>query len=1789
MQYRIPGGDKEESDIKNVFLKKRNSQRNENTSSFTKTESLSITDESFKNYNSEDEKRMNEWEKILLKDAKNPETSRFSSLSPVEGPNRGKKREKSNVELKATEGYRWLISKIKKETNRSSIQKNFEKNKSLLSEKESEKSHQPDHQTEHYLHSINTRSKEKQETKKEQGREDIIPLNTHSSNKLRKPSLWNILKVNRSPSITNGIVESPKEHLVPLTTSKSSKSNVIEKPKFKYTKSISDTRNTIDTSTENKRLEFFSNSKNLPSFPTDIKKITTNLPSFLESEEKPPNSPKIEKSNSYRKTKREPASPIISTSIQKSKSIRRQEHKRIHTDKSTSSGLYQTMLNMNKLNPDGKLKKKLSDNIQNSSETKKQRRPMVSRSVASLPKIDNETLLNSWNSKNPLTPPKNEPPEEPDSNEINAIETANSMYNYNNKNIIDGESLLVDPSDFCKFLGGRSKLQSRTLYHYMNNFNFTNIRLDEAVRRICSKLLMHAESQEIDRVLYELSRRYIECNPDSSLKTIDIAHTVAFSIFLLNTDLHMADIKNSSRMTRNQYIKNTIDALATDQRGPINYDKYQVPVTPALINQQPKISKNIANKFSNSPDNSVIKNPITNSKSAPPISNEIHFNSQQEFSQLPQSQNKSITNSSKSSNQFQNDLDTPKSKYNFIRGRSYSRTYSQYKDLKSKISEPKIVEAPEFSRILTKKISGSDVVTNTRTNPTNSQSVKVLYHSKSDLNLKNNTTDPSKKISIDIKHLQQSSASPASNFNSSSPKTLLKKRESYIHIHHEILKPNIGMTFINNGINTVADASSSMASSLSNLVISDGVKRNARHSFTYTDISTVLRDIYNGIKEKPLERAPQPKNKQNESQKTLPSTPITELIKSPSLFSRTSISSQPNKISAYASGQTLKPLQENNSKGSNSIFNGTLYKVNISTKSLKQGVSKASNNIDFSEKKSVSSHHLLEKGSVNRDSILPKLSSMKDPMKSSSSKLYLSLQGSMAHSTPDRLFNIEFQPKKEVEPPVAAHLYYRCALLNRKFLFEKAGKKATSRMWRGCYVSLGNGKAIMYKGEDRYAPRAGLVSVLPMGSQPFGTVQLGHTYAQIMPPPGYSFTKPHVFALTLSQGGVYLFQTKTAEEAQQWAFACNYWGALDTKVPYMAGSVYNVEYGWYNNNEFSKDEEKDTYINDSASKSQPFISSSNTQASSKSTKSTDKLESLRDANRYLNIIDWTPPPNPTQSANSNEKLQIESFNKHIEYLESELVIHKTALTSISERFHPRSFVYNKAFHNWEKKAQYLLKELIKYKNYVDCLETTLKNFHEMTESQKVPYSNSPIKQKEFETKFESGLRIHTEGPEILKDNTSTLNSSIELPVLGAEPKSMSGNASNNFKNSKDNGYNFLESNDINNDLKNSMTGKSLNSEPEKVPAKLSSNGNFLNEQNSTTNQKNHQRKYSSNPNFLFFSDFTTHNPLPVNFSEYQKSNSGHISMQKDTEQINQQMEADFDKKPKTSTFPKALKKQPESNISLVNHNFEYITTDIDFSSSILPRKDDDYKETESKNFFINENLTAISRDQSGSSVNNGFGFEQPADKSLLEKLNFDTESSNLHQDSNFLFDRSIIQYPTIPIDKFESFKPKLPSLYEIPSTWDVSKITDSSTKLYEAHTSFGKENSKIKDKNDDNFTFTEFIAEYSRKLSVNQQSPLSGKNILEESLGNQNQNDLASDDFGADSMFASIPSLELNLNPSLIRIGESKSENGSKLTSSYVPEPTPKKGTSPRKNSSSKSKRLTNDNLRNFASLPQFK
>ncbi|KAK4443315.1 hypothetical protein QBC34DRAFT_417267, partial [Podospora aff. communis PSN243] len=125
--------------------------------------------------------------------------------------------------------------------------------------------------------------------------------------------------------------------------------------------------------------------------------------------------------------------------------------------------------------------------------------------------------------------------------------------------IYDGNEDFIQKDRAAAWMGEEGIVRQRTLRAYMDLYDFENTSLLASLRQVCQRLLLRAETQQVDRILVAFTKRWCECNPNHGFKATDVIHTICYSIILLNTDLHMADIEH--KMTRSQFIKNTMTTI----------------------------------------------------------------------------------------------------------------------------------------------------------------------------------------------------------------------------------------------------------------------------------------------------------------------------------------------------------------------------------------------------------------------------------------------------------------------------------------------------------------------------------------------------------------------------------------------------------------------------------------------------------------------------------------------------------------------------------------------------------------------------------------------------------------------------------------------------------------------------------------------------------------------------------------------------------------------------------------------------------------------------------------------------------------------------------------------------------------------------------------------------------------------------------------------------------------------------------------------------------------------------
>eukprot|EP00934_Nitzschia_sp_Nitz4_P000938 Nitzschia sp. Nitz4//scaffold97_size77645//35123//41576//NITZ4_005518-RA/size77645-processed-gene-0.93-mRNA-1//-1//CDS//3329560656//938//frame0 len=93
------------------------------------------------------------------------------------------------------------------------------------------------------------------------------------------------------------------------------------------------------------------------------------------------------------------------------------------------------------------------------------------------------------------------------------------------------------------------------LHHYIQAMDFAGLMFDDAIRLFLSGFRLPGEAQKIDRIMEAFAERFTVQNVDV-FPNADTAFILAFSVIMLNTDLHNPSIKPERRMTLESFLRN---------------------------------------------------------------------------------------------------------------------------------------------------------------------------------------------------------------------------------------------------------------------------------------------------------------------------------------------------------------------------------------------------------------------------------------------------------------------------------------------------------------------------------------------------------------------------------------------------------------------------------------------------------------------------------------------------------------------------------------------------------------------------------------------------------------------------------------------------------------------------------------------------------------------------------------------------------------------------------------------------------------------------------------------------------------------------------------------------------------------------------------------------------------------------------------------------------------------------------------------------------------------------------
>ncbi|KAK0254120.1 hypothetical protein B0A54_05411 [Friedmanniomyces endolithicus] len=268
------------------------------------------------------------------------------------------------------------------------------------------------------------------------------------------------------------------------------------------------------------------------------------------------------------------------------------------------------------------------------------------------------------------------------------------------------------------------------------------------------------------------------------------------------------------------------------------------------------------------------------------------------------------------------------------------------------------------------------------------------------------------------------------------------------------------------------------------------------------------------------------------------------------------------------------------------------------------------------------------------------------------------------------------------------------------------------------------------------------------------TFVLRHTIASTLPPPGYSKARPHVWALSLPSGAVHLFQVGTPEIAAEFMSSANYWSARLSKEP-LSGSVSNVEYGWSEHVINPALVEHRSESSAAGSPPSSMASAANARGHLHSASSASGplprpsfQSSLRGSfdtgfgggvggmgagrsrlpGDKAHVTEWQPPSQSMMASRLLEVDQLRALTAYVGCAEVDLERHNELKHAIElavsihfppprgndvamfvltvggfDQYSPRHANHHRSVANWQRKSDYLLREIVKFRTYMDSL------------------------------------------------------------------------------------------------------------------------------------------------------------------------------------------------------------------------------------------------------------------------------------------------------------------------------------------------------------------------------------------------------------------------------------------------------------------------------------------------------
>ncbi|KAK0520089.1 hypothetical protein OC842_007218 [Tilletia horrida] len=876
----------------------------------------------------------------------------------------------------------------------------------------------------------------------------------------------------------------------------------------------------------------------------------------------------------------------------------------------------------------------------------------------------------------------------------------------------------------AEWLGSDVPLNRTVCAAYFKYFDFSNMRVDVAFRRLCDKLFLRAETQQVDRILSAFSQRYWECNPSSVYGSADVVHSIVFSLLLLNTDLHVADIQD--RMTRQQFVRNTIAAIQESAAaassaaaaaaggggggGGDGGSSTGVSSAAGSIYGTMGAAASASGVITTAPSPRPPHAPLGPAGSSTTSLGRMSADARNESSEFVGASLGAVLAGHTGAGGGASTLAAPARPSRRASVRSYQGLF--------------------------------------RSGPSSSA-----------VNVSSAGADDGASIASGERVPASAGGGGGGGGGFASPSST--SRGQY--------PPPVGL---NASSMRQRSRSGSGTASLTEV-------QSAIHSRMWlVDLESQLKDIYNTVKSDQIRlpiydsRATLSPSFARRGMRNLtvggPGTGRVSALKRGSIRGIQGLLGSSTTINSEGTTSPVSSMASRSFLDGGSSPHTPATSLSSSTSSTQPAVAAA---LGFA---STLSQSIIKESQDEEAS--PNGNSMSDEIDDDD----LALMG----------------------PPWAKE-----GFLTRKHYYEGPHKRSKEKNWVEVFVVVQKGMLNMFQFNSNPSatikPSAsnkggGGAAVVGGGNwlanaTPLGEFPLAHTLANALPPPGYNRARPHVFALTLPGGIVYLFQAGHEELVQEWVATCNYWAARQSREP-LAGGVSNMEYGWNKvlPREFDDgmdDEECESLSltnvgspggfggglglggagghSASYDPSALYAPNASTRAAdSRSVRSGRSTRSFRQragaalyqnwhdaaslvapshvdgsvkdgsgggmgsgigglrspvpsmlgaggqspihANERIFINEWKAPEAPMVASDLSEEKQLERCAKHMNAIEADLTAHNELRQPMLQLYSPRGSNHAKALANWERKSNHLLQELVKYQCYVESLKNAMR-------------------------------------------------------------------------------------------------------------------------------------------------------------------------------------------------------------------------------------------------------------------------------------------------------------------------------------------------------------------------------------------------------------------------------------------------------------------------------------------------